>query len=120
MNRREKLKSAASFLIRIALSVALLIFVFSKIDIPATVAALKTADLKYIAAAGLVFLVCMAILLSRWFVFIKALDLSATPKSVVLHYFYGAFGNMFMPTAIGGDIIKTVGLCRNSTEKPKV
>jgi uncharacterized membrane protein YbhN (UPF0104 family) len=48
------------------------------------------------------------------------LDLSAATKNVVLHYFYGLFGNLFLPTAIGGDLIKAVGLCKNSTQKPRV
>jgi uncharacterized membrane protein YbhN (UPF0104 family) len=33
---------------------------------------------------------------------------------------YGLFGNVFLPTAIGGDIIKAVGLCKNSIQKPRV
>jgi len=116
----KKIKTIMSFTLRFGLSIGLLMYVFSKIDLPATMEALKTADLFYIAAAGCVFLICMAIILTRWFIFIKALDLSATKKNIILHYFYGGFGNLFMPTAIGGDILKTVGLCRTSSEKPKV
>lgn len=116
----KKTKTILSFMLRIGLSIGLLMYVFSKIDLQATVEALKTADLFFIMLAGLVFLVDMTFLLARWFIFIKALELSATKKNIILHFFYGAFGNLFMPTAIGGDIIKTVGLCRSSSEKPKV
>ena len=120
MSLNEKTKSTLSFVLRFGLSLALLVFVFSKIDLPETIEALRTADLFMIMLGGFVFFICMAVGLTRWFVFIRALDLSATPKSIILHFFYGAFGNLFMPTAIGGDIIKTVGLCRSSSEKPKV
>jgi uncharacterized membrane protein YbhN (UPF0104 family) len=41
-------------------------------------------------------------------------------KSVVKHYFYGLFGNLFLPTAIGGDLIKVIGLCKDSSQKPKI
>jgi len=116
----EKTKTILSFMLRIGLSLGLLMYVFSKIDLPATLEALKTADLFFIMLAGFMYLINMAMLLVRWFIFIKALDLSATKKNIILHFFYGAFGNLFMPTAIGGDIIKTVGLCRSSSEKPKV
>ena len=120
MPLNEKLKSTLSFLFRVALSAGILIYIFSNIEILETIEAIKTADLRYIAAGGFVFLICMTIILTRWFIFIKALGLTATPKNIILHFFYGAFGNLFMPTAIGGDILKTVGLCRSSSEKPKV
>ena len=83
----EKTKTILSFTLRFGLSIGLLMYVFSKIDLPATMEALKTADLFYIAAAGCVFLICMVIILTRWFIFIKALDLSATKKNIILHYF---------------------------------
>jgi len=120
MGLTENTKSLLSFLLRIALSVALLWFIFSKIDIQSTWNILKSADLFYIFIAGIIFLVVNSLLLFRWFVFIKALDLSVTVKSVIKHYFYGLFGNLFLPTAIGGDLIKVIGLCKDSSHKPKV
>lgn len=120
MSLTKNTKSVLSFLLRVVLSVALLWFIFSKIDIQNTIEILKSADLTYIFIAGVIFLVINGILLFRWFIFIKALDLSVTVKSVVQHYFYGLFGNLFLPTAVGGDLIKVIGLCKDSSQKPKV
>jgi len=120
MNLTKNAKSVFSFLFRVALSVGLLWFVFSKIDTSKTVDILKTADLSYIIIGAIVFFGVNCILLYRWFIFIKALDLSATVKSVIQHFFYGLFGNLFLPSAIGGDLIKVIGLCKDSTQKPKV
>ena len=36
------------------------------------------------------------------------------------YYFAGLFGNLFLPSTIGGDILKIYGLCRNSTQKTRV
>jgi len=116
----EKTKNLLSFILRFGLSLALLVYVFSKIDLAKTAEVLKTADLTYIIFAAIVFLIVNAILLYRWFIFIKALDLSASGKNVIFHYFYGLFGNLFLPTGIGGDILKAVGLCKTSTQKPRV
>lgn len=120
MSFSKNTKSLLSFLLRVVLSVALLWYVFSKIDIRNTIEILKSADLIYIFIAAVIFLIINGILLYRWFIFIEALDLSVTVKSVVKHYFYGLFGNLFLPTAVGGDLIKVIGLCRDSSQKPKV
>ena len=39
---------------------------------------------------------------------------------VVRYFFIGLFGNLFLPTAIGGDIIKILGLCKGSAQKTRV
>jgi hypothetical protein len=61
----------------------------------------------------------MTILL-RWFVLIKALGLTVTKTNVVRSYFIGLFGNLFLPSSIGGDILKTLGLCKETPHKAKV
>lgn len=113
-------KNIFSFLGRIGLSIGLLWFIFSKIDVQGTKEILKSADLTYIWIAAVIFVVTNFILLLRWFVFIKALNLSVKAKAVVANYFYGLFGNLFLPTAIGGDLIKIIGLCKDSDQRPRV
>jgi len=120
MNLTKNVKSLLSFLARIGLSGVLLWYVFSKIDTKSTVETLKSANLAYIFLAAFIFVIINCILLCRWFIFIKALNLSISFKSVVQHYFYGLFGNLFLPTAIGGDLIKVIGLCKDSSQKPKI
>lgn len=120
MSLKKNTKNLLSFVFRIGLSLALLLYVFSRIDLQKTGEILKSADLLYIALAAIVFVAINGILLCRWRIFIKALDLSATFGSVIKHFFYGLFGNLFLPTAIGGDIIKVIGLCKDSSQKPKV
>ena len=120
MSLTKNAKSLLSFLLRVAISGALLWFIFSRIDMESTAEVLKSADLTYIFLAAIIFVFINGILLCRWFIFIKALDLSVPVNSVITHYFYGLFGNLFLPTAIGGDLIKVIGLCKNSSEKPKI
>jgi hypothetical protein len=120
MSLTKNAKGLLPFLLRVVISGALLRYVFSRIDTTHTVQILKSADLNYIFLSGMIFIAINGILLLRWFVFIKALDLSVPVPSVVTHYFYGLFGNLFLPTSIGGDLIKIIGLCRNSSEKPKI
>jgi len=118
----KNIKNLISFVLRFAISGGLLWYVFAKSEsnmrqIPEI---LKSADLTYIFLAAGIFIFINIILIFRWLVFIKALDLSLPVKSVIVHYFYGLFGNLFLPTAIGGDLIKVIGLCKDSSEKPKI
>lgn len=113
-------KAVLSFFLRFGLSFILLAYVFSKIDIRKTVGAVKSADLTWLFYSLCVFIGIYFILLLRWMVLINALDLKVKNFDVVRLFFAGLFGNLFLPSAIGGDIIKIIGLCRNSDQKPKV
>ena len=125
LTMNEKLKPLFSFVLRFGLSIVLLwlIFYFQKIDPGKILNALKSADLNYIVMAGIVFLAINFILLFRWFIYVRALELTV-PLSVVTRYFFiGLFGNLLLPTAIGGDVVKILGLCQyseRSSQKPKV
>lgn len=116
----NKLKGLLSFFLRFGFSALLLWWLFSKIDIQKTVSVLKSADIFFIILAVLVFFVNNYILVIRWFIFISALDLNVKKFEATRYYLIGLFGNLFLPSAVGGDIIKAVGLCKNSEQKPRV
>lgn len=117
---KEMIKTLFSFILRFGISFALLAFIFSKIDIKKTAEVAKSADPLYLVYAFIVFIGIYFLLLWRWIVFIRALELSVKLKDVARFYFASLFGNLFLPSSIGGDIIKIVGLCKGSNEKPKV
>ncbi|MCK5580229.1 MAG: flippase-like domain-containing protein [Candidatus Omnitrophica bacterium] len=121
MTLKQKSKNLLSNLLRFGLSGALLVYLYNTIDVDKTWNAVKSADGGFIALAFLVFMVINYILLMRWNIFINALGLRAPFLSIARYFFVGLFGNLFLPSAIGGDIIKTIGLCQVShSEKPKV
>ncbi|MFI5205535.1 MAG: YbhN family protein, partial [Candidatus Paceibacterales bacterium] len=116
----QKTKNILSTLFRIGLSCFLLYYLYTKIDVEKTVTVLKAADLGYILYAGIVFLIINAVLFLRWVIYIKAFELTVSIKTVARYFFIGLFGNLFLPSAIGGDFIKTIGLCLYSPHKAKV
>lgn len=116
----ENVKNFLSFAFRLALSGGILWFIFSKIDTQKTLEVLKSADLSYIALAGGMFFIIHMIILWRWVIFIRALELDVDIVTITRYFFIGLFGNLFLPSAVGGDIIKILGLCKNSSQKPKV
>lgn len=114
------IKNILSFVFRVCLSAVLLGYIFSKIDISQTWKILQSADLGFILCAGVVYAGINVILLWRWFIFIKAMDLTVPVTEAVRYYLAGLFGNLFLPSSIGGDFLKIYGLCKNSSQKTRV
>ena len=120
MDLNTATKNIVSFLARVLFSGLLLWYLFSKIDLSRIWAVLRTAQISFLVYAGAVFFCINLILLLRWFIFIKALEVAAPARDVVRYYFAGLFGNLFLPSSIGGDFLKIYGLCRNSSRKTRV
>lgn len=98
----------------------LLWWLSTRLDLAHIVSVIRSADLKFIFLALIVFFILNFILIGRWFVFIKALDLSVPFATAFRFYLFGLCCNLFLPSAIGGDVIKIIGVCKGSNEKPKV
>lgn len=120
MISRETAKNIFSFIFRAALSAVLLAYIFRKIDWQKTWDVLRTAHPGFILGAGGIFLFINILLLGRWLIFIKALGVAARFQDLVRYHLAGLFGNLFLPSSIGGDFIKIYGLCRNSSQKTRV
>jgi len=117
---KETMKNITSFVMRFGVSGGLLWIVFSMIDIPKTLELVKSAKLIYIGIAFSIFFSIHGIILWRWMIFIRALGLKSSLRDVIRFFFIALFGNLFLPSAIGGDIIKIIGLCKDSSQKPTV
>lgn len=109
-----------SFLTRFGLSGLLLWYLSGKIDFQKTAEVMQSARIELILLGGFIFVFLNFVILYRWFIFIRALGLKSPVRDIMRFYFIGLAGNLFMPSAIGGDIIKIVGLCHGSDQKPKV
>lgn len=116
----EKFKEMLSLLGRIVLSAGLLWWIFSMVNWPDTINALKTADVTLLWWAFLMHLLIQSIVLVRWVIFMKALNFTAPVLQVCRYFFIGLFCNLFLPTSIGGDLVKAYGLARGAGQKPKV
>ncbi|MFH0753253.1 MAG: lysylphosphatidylglycerol synthase transmembrane domain-containing protein [Candidatus Omnitrophota bacterium] len=116
----EKVKNVVSFLGRLALSGGLLAWVFSFIHWDEILKVVKTADVGLLWWAGLLYVLINLMVLLRWSIFMHALKLDVSPGLIFRYYFIGMFCNLFLPTSIGGDLVKAIGLSRGVGQKPKV
>ncbi len=117
---KERSKAVFSFLARFGLSVALLGWILSRVDLAKTWEALKGADLLLMGAALLVFFATNAIIFWRWRVFIRALGLTCGTFNAARWFLIGLFCNLFLPTSVGGDVVKGMGLAKATGQSPKV
>lgn len=118
---KEKIKNLFSFLFRLSLSAFILWFVLKDQNLPLMWETVKQADVKYLFVALTVLFFSNVAVMFRWGIFLKSLGMDVAPKNVFIYYFCGLFGNLFLPSAIGGDMVKAYGLCREKpAEKPKV
>ena len=116
----DKLKNFFSLFLRFGLSGALLFYLFRKTDTASMIGVMKNADFQYIYWAAAAFFVIHLIILLRWMVLIKALDLSVPWKNIVSYFFIGLFFNLFLPSSTGGDVVKIFGMCKFTPYKAKV
>lgn len=107
-------------MLRIGLSSALLAYLFSKIDTAKMFETVKNADFRYMYFAAALFIFINFLLLLRWTVLVRALGLMVSFKSIANAFSIGLFFNLFLPSSTGGDIMKVVGLFKDTSEKAKV
>jgi len=116
----DMLKKFSSFFIRFGLSFILLAYLFSKIDRQKTLEVIRSADAAFLFWAFMVFLVNNALLLLRWRIMMRGLKLKVPLLQAARSHLIGLFGNLFLPSSIGGDILKALTLCKQSQQRTKV
>ncbi len=103
---RKKLLGLA----QIALSVALLAWLLSRVGLDEVVSTLTTIDLRWYLLAFVLFQLNTFIRAYRWYVLLHALDNRPNFLYLVYLYYVGFFANNFIPSGFGGDVVKVVSL----------
>ena len=117
---KKKIKEIFSLLLRLGLSVALLFYLFKKIDVDKMMSILREANFFYLLAALFLVFTIYFFILIRWNIVIRYLGIKVSFKSVVRCFLIGSFFNLLLPTSTGGDVVKAIELFRDTSEKTKV
>ena len=112
------LKKLLGVLLRIAISIAILVFLFKNIDIRNLTGIIKNADKLLVVISSLVFLSAYILAFLRWRMLLAALNMHLPLKRTIASYAAGLFFNLFLPSSIGGDFMRSVDLSVH-TKKPK-
>ncbi len=115
---RNLSKKILSIILRISVSIALLAFLFRRVDKEAFLEIIKLANPLFLLLAFLLFLVSYVFGLYRWEMLLKGAKVHLSIKKILIGYCGGVFFNLFLPSTIGGDLVRSFDLASH-TRKPK-
>lgn len=103
---QKRLKKLAINVVKIAISLALLYFVFTKIPFSEVAKVWKRTNILYLIFAAFFFLTSQIVSAKRLQYFLFANQFNLSYRSNLELYFLGMFYNFFIPGGIGGDAYK--------------
>jgi uncharacterized protein (TIRG00374 family) len=104
------MKKRFLFLLKIAVSLALLIFLLRRIDFGSLYAVLSRAYVPYLAVAFVVLLGQAALSSLKWKTILRSDEVHAPFLYVFRTYLIGNFLSLFLPTSFGGDVYRILAL----------
>lgn len=107
MNQRRLLNLA-----KIAITVGLLLYIFTKVDLVRVKTYLAHADYRLVALALAFYLLAIVVNGVKWQTLLRALEVHVPFSAVLQFMFVGFFFNNVLPANIGGDVMRGYGLAR--------
>ena len=106
------MKKILSLILRISISIILLVFLFklNKIDLHELALDIKGADKFYLVIGFCIFIISYILGFLRWWMLLKPSGIKIPFKRLVVSYLGGNFFSIFLPSTIGGDIVRVADL----------
>jgi uncharacterized membrane protein YbhN (UPF0104 family) len=105
------------FLLRIGLSVCLLAWLMSRTNLDDLLTAFLDLSFFAWAVAFLMYLASQVVSSIRWYFLAHALDFTGPWSIYLKYYFVGMYFNLFLPTSVGGDVLKMHFISRGEPKK---
>ena len=106
--------------LKLGISAALLAWFFSKADIDQIRAAAKAVPLWLWPVCFLMLTIAQLLSSVRWYWIARAMGFGGAWPRYFHYYFSGMFFNLFLPTGIGGDVLKVFFLARGESRNRKL
>lgn len=107
------MKSVISTLVKVCVSGAIMYVLLRNLDLDALWKTFASVNLLSVAFVAFVFLSVQTIATYRWSVILKK-DMTVPYSRLLSIYFIGLFFNNFLPTMVGGDLVKGYYLYKHS------
>jgi hypothetical protein len=91
---------------KLGVSLALLGYLFSTTDLSALLRRVRTGDLLLVAGAVALYVVMLGLATWRWGLLLQAQGFAAPLRHLSASYLVASFFNNFLPSNIGGDVIR--------------
>jgi len=98
--------------LKAAISLGLLVWLFARVDLNSVLDRLATIDSRWLVAA--LFLLAIGYILCglRWAWMAQGLGLKVSRNRKIRLYFLGMFASLFLPSTIGGDVVRGILLAK--------
>lgn len=103
--------------LRISISIFLLIFLFRRMDKTSLLEIIKTVNMPLLCLGFVVFFANYLLCFIRWQMLLKAADINLPLNRIVMSYSGSVFFGLFLPSSIGGDMVRSIDLAVH-TKKP--
>ncbi|MFB0546730.1 MAG: lysylphosphatidylglycerol synthase transmembrane domain-containing protein [Anaerolineae bacterium] len=98
--------------LKIVISLGLVVYLFSKVDLGEVSSALASADYLYLILALILYLGAITSGCLKWYILLRAQGIQVPFPSLLSYTFVGVFFNNFLPANVGGDVMRGYGLAR--------
>lgn len=116
---KAKVRALLKVCLRAAVSLGLLLWLFQRVDARDVFSSFGTiAPVVWFSALAL-YLVSQVLSSMRWFILARTLEFGGRLLTYLKFYFVGMFFNLFLPSAIGGDVLKAFFLSRGGNSRLK-
>ncbi len=103
-------KKVFSIFLRFGTSIILLIFLFKQVDEKAMLGIIKNVDIPLLLLAFTAFSFIYLLCFLRWWLLLKAIKIGLPIKRIIISFCGGIFFNLFLPSTIGGDMVRSIDL----------
>jgi len=105
----------SKFFLKLFLGIGILVLLFSKTTVQEFIKLLAEADYKFFIFSLMLYIIGQIISTKKWMVISQNLNFEYKFSNYLKWYFLGMFYNMFLPTNIGGDVIKAAKIKDDKT-----
>jgi glycosyltransferase 2 family protein len=104
-------------LVRLLIAIALLVFLFSRVDAEQVLAAMARANPPYVLLAIVLYLGAILSNALRWGILLRAQGVEVPWPALLRYTFVGLFFNNLLPAAVGGDVMRGYGVARDTRRR---
>jgi uncharacterized protein (TIRG00374 family) len=105
-----------SWWVRLAITVAILVYLASKIDLGAAAIAVLRIDPRYLALVLLLVGCDRLVMILRWVLLLRASNVAISTTDAARIFLISSFVGSFLPAGVGGDVARAYGLSRATND----
>ncbi len=114
---RPRSKLYTKIVLRVAVSAGLLFWLFSETDPSLLLEAFCDISPGIWVSAFLMYIASQLVSSTRWYVLARGLGFPGRLSTYTGYYFVGMYFNLFLPTSLGGDVLKVLFLSRGEAPR---